>query len=305
MSSHGVGLGPSKKGRTADSSMVTRNVKIVAQGQADATYASTQKKNPFRLYSAIMNGDAYSASVMALNNLGVNRASIASISPFFIDLFSTFTIANWQLNNSQNATSPIVGIQMMPVLLDPGAGRASSFYKTPFDLTRSFSVIATFLTQTSPGTPPLDGFTVAFAANSSAIGSNGGGLGISGDGNTVPVVAVALKPLTSNNTFLLRENTIGTPSGSPVLLGGIGNKIELTNNLEVTVEISYNPSVAGGTLSWSIRDDAFPPAAPVTNVYTNVSLSTLLGVNNGYLGCSAGAGDQNQPVFLIGMSFAQ
>jgi hypothetical protein len=69
MSSHGVGLGASKKGRTADSSMVTRNIKIVAQGQADATYASTQKKNPFRLSSAILNGDAYNGETLVRRNM--------------------------------------------------------------------------------------------------------------------------------------------------------------------------------------------------------------------------------------------
>ena len=69
MSSQGVGFGPSKKGRTADSSMVTRNVKIVAQGQADATYASTQKKNGFRLYSAILNGDAYGGETLVRQNI--------------------------------------------------------------------------------------------------------------------------------------------------------------------------------------------------------------------------------------------
>lgn len=69
MSSHGVGLGPSKKGRTADSSMVTRNIKVVAQGQADATYASTQKKNPFRLSSAILNGDAYGGETLSRQNM--------------------------------------------------------------------------------------------------------------------------------------------------------------------------------------------------------------------------------------------
>ena len=69
MSSHGVGLGASKKGRTSDSSMVTRNIKIVAQGQADATYASTQKKNPFRLSSAILNGDAYNGETLVRRNM--------------------------------------------------------------------------------------------------------------------------------------------------------------------------------------------------------------------------------------------
>jgi len=70
MSSFGVGLGSSKKGgRVADSSMVTRNIKLVAQGQADATYESTQKKNPFRLSSAILNGDAYASASLAQSNL--------------------------------------------------------------------------------------------------------------------------------------------------------------------------------------------------------------------------------------------
>ena len=76
MSSHGVGLGPSKKGRTADASMVTRNMRIVAQGQADATYADTQKKNPFRLSSAILGGAQYNPAVLALRNLGVQAAGV-------------------------------------------------------------------------------------------------------------------------------------------------------------------------------------------------------------------------------------
>lgn len=69
MSSHGVGLGPSKKGRTADSSMVTRNVRIVAQGQANATYADQQKKNPFRLSSAILNEEAYHGESLVRRNM--------------------------------------------------------------------------------------------------------------------------------------------------------------------------------------------------------------------------------------------
>jgi len=70
MSSFAVGLGSSKKGgRVADSSMVTRNIKLVAQGQADATYADNQKKNPFRLSSAILNGDAYAPATLVQTNL--------------------------------------------------------------------------------------------------------------------------------------------------------------------------------------------------------------------------------------------
>jgi hypothetical protein len=69
MSSFGVGLGSSKKGgRVADSSMVTQNIRVVAQGQADATYASTQKKNPFRLSSAILGGYEYGGQNLTRQN---------------------------------------------------------------------------------------------------------------------------------------------------------------------------------------------------------------------------------------------
>jgi hypothetical protein len=74
MSSFGIGLGSSKKGgRVADSSMLTANIKVVAQGQSDATYAENQKKNPFRLSSAILNGGAYNSAVLAKVNTGVPR----------------------------------------------------------------------------------------------------------------------------------------------------------------------------------------------------------------------------------------
>ena len=74
MSSQSLGLGSSKPGRVADSSMVTRNIKIVAQGQADATYANQQKKNGFRLSSAILNGDAYDSQNLARKTIQQPRS---------------------------------------------------------------------------------------------------------------------------------------------------------------------------------------------------------------------------------------
>lgn len=69
MSSFGVGLGSWKKGgRVADSSAITENIRRVAQGQSDATYADTQKKNPFRLSSAILNGYSYNSAVLVKKN---------------------------------------------------------------------------------------------------------------------------------------------------------------------------------------------------------------------------------------------
>jgi hypothetical protein len=54
--------------------MVTRNIKIVAQGQADATYANQQKKNGFRLSSAILNGDAYDSQNLARKTIQQPRS---------------------------------------------------------------------------------------------------------------------------------------------------------------------------------------------------------------------------------------
>jgi len=65
------GFGPSKKGRIPDVSMMTRNLKLVAQGKADATYADNQTKNPFRLSSAILNGGSYGSAIVAQQNTGV------------------------------------------------------------------------------------------------------------------------------------------------------------------------------------------------------------------------------------------
>jgi hypothetical protein len=73
MSSSATGLGGWKKGgRVSDASAVTQNIRVVAQGQADATYAGTQKKNPFRMSQAILNGGAYDGQNLSRANLQKN-----------------------------------------------------------------------------------------------------------------------------------------------------------------------------------------------------------------------------------------
>jgi hypothetical protein len=322
MSSGSVGLGNSKKGRVADSSMVTRNIKIVAQGQADATYADQQKKNGFRLSTAILNGGgSYSAQTLVRKNIE-NAPAAPPPEPGpeppepepepptgTVDLFSPFNVADWQLNNdySSESTDP-PGITMMtasPFIPNSGSPRSSSFYtKYILDLTRPFMITATFLTRTTrgaSGSPPLDGFTVAISASPLAFGGNGGNLGIGGGGNTFPVVGIALKPLSSNNTFLARANTTLVPNGLPASLGSIGNDITTVNDLTIIVNITYTLADEG-TLEWDIIDSEENTAS---NTYTGVSFPTLLEVNRGYVGCSAGAGIAIQPVFLIGMTMTQ
>jgi len=75
MSSSATGLGGWKKGgRVSDASAVTQNIRVVAQGQADATYAGTQKKNPFRMSQAVLNTEAYGGQTASRKNLINNTA---------------------------------------------------------------------------------------------------------------------------------------------------------------------------------------------------------------------------------------
>jgi hypothetical protein len=75
MSSSATGLGGWKKGgRVSDASAVTQNIRVVAQRKADATYAGTQKKNPFRLESAVLNTKAYGGQTASHKNLINNTA---------------------------------------------------------------------------------------------------------------------------------------------------------------------------------------------------------------------------------------
>ena len=311
MSSHGVGLGPSKKGRTADSSMVTRNIKIVAQGQADATYADQQKKNPFRLSSAILNEEAYNSQVLGRRNMqNAVPPAVGPPEPVELDLFSPFNVADWQLNNgySSESTDP-VGITMMtagPFVPNSDSPRSSSFYlKSQLDLTRSFTLAATFLTKTA-GNPPLDGFAVAISASPFTFGGNGGNMGIFGSSTPYvstpyPVLGVLLRSLSPKRTFIAVGNTVGSPpSGFSNDIPSIAQNITDVDDLEITVTIFYD-SIAN-TMTWIIADTNDGSA---TTTYTAVDMPRLLNNTRGYIGVGAGAGAALQPVFLIGMTLTQ
>ena len=307
------GFGPSKKGRIADASMMTRNVRITSQGAADATYAGNQKKNPFRLSAAILNGYQYAGETIADRNNGVlptpAQDSGPQMFPSTYDLFSPFNVSEWRLNNGYSSESITpVGITMMysPFTPNTTSPRSSSFYtKYVIDLTKSFTLTSTFLTKTSSGSPPLDGFAVAISADPRRFGGNGGGLGIFGSSDgygptTYPVVAVKVNLLGTPSTSLTTANTSGTaPSGSAADITSIASRITSTNNLTVTVTLVYNSTAK--TLSWTINDGTNSAAT----TYTSVDLPTLLEVNNGYVGVGAGAGGKIQPVFLTGMTYAQ
>jgi len=79
MSSHGIGLHPSKKGRIADSSMVTRYLKISAQGHADATHIP---KSIFTTSSAVLNSKICGTNLLYSSEScgGLNAANCSSLS---------------------------------------------------------------------------------------------------------------------------------------------------------------------------------------------------------------------------------
>ena len=77
MSASATGLGSNKKGgRVSDASAVTAQRRILAQGQADSTYSSTQKKNGFRTSNAVLNTEQYNSSVLVAQKLGVAAPSV-------------------------------------------------------------------------------------------------------------------------------------------------------------------------------------------------------------------------------------
>lgn len=70
MSSSATGLGSWKKGgRVSDSSAVTRNIRIVSQGQADATYAGTLKRNFALSTNAVYSRFAYGGQMLSRTNM--------------------------------------------------------------------------------------------------------------------------------------------------------------------------------------------------------------------------------------------
>lgn len=291
MSSHGVGLGPSKKGRTADSSMVTRNVKIVAQGQADATYASTQKKNPFRLYSAIMNGGAYGGETLVRQNM--QDAMPAPYVPVltFVDLFSPFRSSTWTFNGGASYVQP----PNMINLLNNSTGVTSSTFNNNAILNVTYPFVVSETFRTSPdGTVPnvTDGFCLTFSTLSGFLGGGGGSLGISG--GATPAVAIAVDPLVPF-TRIVTNSSINPFPASSKSLGTMSNDIA-TALTYVKVDVSYDGS---NVISWSVSEGS----QLVSSSQSGVNLRNLLGSSNAFLGATAGSGANYQTVDLLAASY--
>ena len=292
MSSFAVGLGSSKKGgRVADSSMVTRNIKLVAQGQSDATYADTQKKNPFRLSTAILNGDAYAPASLARSNFAAGVTPYIFRQQPLVDLFSTFTSSNWTLNNGALVQSTPDRIRL---LNNTGGAVTSTFYNNAFiNVSFPFTVTETFATFADGGAnTPADGFCLAFATLSGFLGGGGSDLGIAG--GLSPAVGIAMDPCLNYARIATNTNLNAYPSSS-VALGQIATNIATVNTL-VKVSVAYDGS---NTMSWSVSQGA----NLVSVSQSGINLQYLLGSSNAFLGATAGSGGRYQTVDLRGTTY--
>jgi hypothetical protein len=278
--------------------MVTRNIKIVAQGQADATYASTQKKNPFRLSSAILNGDAYNGETLVRRNMQ-NTMPTTSSEPAppgpsgTIDLFFPFNSSTWTFNGSATYVTPP---DMINLLINSKGVRSSAFNNNAvLNVTYPFVVSETFRT-TFDGTALIgnvvDGFTVAFSTLSGFLGEGGSSLGLIG--GATPAVGIAVDPLKNFTRISLSSLSDAYPTSSISL-----NQIALdicTRDTYVTVNISYDGS---NLISWSVSEGG----NLVSSSQSGVNLSNLLGSSNAFLGSTAGSGGNRQTVDLVAASY--
>jgi hypothetical protein len=290
MSSFGVGLGSSKKGgRVADGSMVTRNMRIVAQGQADATYADTQKKNPFRLSTAILNGDAYNGAILVRQNLNVSPLPNPCVQSFST-MLSNLTTAFWTYNGV--ATSNASAIRVMN---NTGGAVGSAFYNTPVNLSKPFAVTAVVTVSIGAGSPvPADGIAIGFATAPNWIGAGSTAAGFLTGGSPQSVLGVGFTFLqySYNWTRIISTNSETVYDISRALTNTSSLIIQ---NTPSTVRIAYD----GANVTWSIQNgasvDSYGPLA--------INLNNQLGGSNAYLGVTAGTGGAAEFVTLNSLSY--
>ena len=289
MSSFGIGLGSSKKGgRVADSSMLTANIKIVAQGQSDATHADNQKRQ-FKLSSAILNGGAYNSATLAKQNLGVSR--VPCLSPF--DAFASYVPSQWSING--NASNMGSNIRLVPNL---GAQTGSAYYGvTAIDISRPFIIRATIVLG-AHGTNPADGFAIALidassSANATYVGDAATSVGFIG--TSPPCNGIATRVLTYTNNKADIVDTLGNRIGSQVSINA-GLIAAFTAPDSFYVTLTYQ----NGALTWTLANVS--NSATQTFGPTTIDLFGQIGSRYAFIGASAGSGGSHQAVTLTGLT---
>ena len=291
MSSFGIGLGSSKKGgRVADSSMLTANIKIVAQGQSDATHADNQKRQ-FKLSSAILNGGAYNSATLAKQNLGVSRA-ITCLSPF--NAFASYVPSQWSING--NASNTGTDIQIVPNATNKAG---SAYYRTAIDISRPFTIRATVVLG-DHSTVPADGFAIALidassSANATYVGAGATGVGfISGSPPSWNGIATRIQTYNNNKADIvdIAGNLIGS---QPNINAGLIARFTAPDSFYVT--LTYQ----NGALTWTLANVS--NTATQTFGPTTIDLVSVIGGSYAFIGASAGSGGSTQKVSLTGLTY--
>jgi hypothetical protein len=279
--------------------MVTRNIKLVAQGQADATYADNQKKNPFRLSSAILNGDAYAPATLAMQNFAAGVTPYIFRQQALVDLFSTFTIGTWTLNGSAASSVTPLGIQLMYANTDENIRSSSTFNDNAvINVTYPFTITETFNTTTdATSTRPLDGFVLALSPNKNFLGGGGSDAGILNGAPPAFGISVLFASSPDSAVSQIITNADRNPyNASKVGLGFIWSDVKNNASANVTVSVTYDGS---NTMAWSVSESVYL----FSSSQTGINLQTLLGSSTAYLGATAGSGARYQPVYLTGATY--
>ena len=296
MSSSATGFGSWKKGgRVSDASAVTRNIRVVAQGQADATYASTQKKNPFRMSQAVLNTEAYGGQVLSLaNTVNLDRYFVPRSFDAFIN-FSSLLQLNGQAYIDGN------GIVVSP----PYEGQAGNAFSTilirPTD---SFVVQATVVLTPTPYLLG-SGFGIGFVSDPTWLGSSGNGVGLIDytEGATPPpgLVIEFLTATAPAPGYVSLWTTAGSQVGSYVNIDSDLFTALTQSGTSFVVKVTYNHVLSAITVVLTQVDgnnytQSFGP-------FDGINLNEVLGGSDTYIGVGGGTTDRVQVATLTGLTY--
>lgn len=300
MSSSAVGFGSWKKGgRVSDASAVTRNIRVVAQGQADATYAGTQKKNPFRMSQAILNTEAYGGQALSLaNTVNLDRYFV----PRFLDAFNNFP-SLFQLNPN-SAVQVIEGTNsiFLHEYLDNSPG--SAFCKTPTRPTDSFVVRATVEIFLNEGNTSGTGFSIGFVSDPTWVGGFGLGVGLITfvEGATPPPgLVIQFLTTIATRTSTLRTTT-GTELSTPVSIDTDVATALIEEGSTFVITVTYNHLLS--TIEWVLTEVGGNNYTQTFGPFSGININELLGGSDAYIGLGAASGtpDLDMPT-LSGLTY--
>jgi len=294
MSSSATGLGGWKKGgRVSDASAVTQNIRVVAQGQADATYASTQKKNPYRQSQAVLNGEAYNGQTMSRTDL----QNLDRFAPLSFNAFADFS-SLFRINGDASTTVVSNTVTLVPA----SAGKkGTAFCTIPIRPNASFVIHARV--RLPPHVDPADGFSIGLVSDPTWLGEGGGEIGLTKNGGPSPP-GIVIKFTTFDDAIPSSGvyDTAGNLRGSNTEFDS--NVIDglVSSGYPFNVTINYNK--VSSTMSWVLAQDGGCNYTQSFGPIAGINVSQFLGGSNAYLGIGAGTGLYYQRVDFTALTYS-